>query len=191
MVLRSNPAHARWLAPIYAVAEGVFLGALTAALDRMLEGMAIAATGGLALQAAIITISIMGSMLALYSMRILRPTRKFVATVSVLTLGIMITYLISWPLAMFGMQLPFISLSSAFGDGWTPMIGLGINVLFLGVASMWLIIDFGMIEEKVAAGAPKQMEWYCGFALLVSLAWIYYESVKLAFRLALLLGHRD
>ena len=191
MVLRGNPAHARWLAPIYAVAEGVFLGALTAALDRMLEGMAIAATGGLALQALIITISIMGSMLALYSMRILRPTRRFVATVSVLSLGIGITYLISWPLAMFGMQLPFISLSSAVGEGWMPMIGLGINVLFLGVASMWLIIDFGMIEEKVAAGAPKQMEWYCGFALLVSLAWIYYESVKLAFRLALLVGNRD
>ena len=191
MVLRGNPAHARWLAPIYAVAEGVFLGALTAALDRMLEGMAIAATGGLALQALIITISIMGSMLALYSMRILRPTRKFVATVSVLTAGIMITYLISWPLAMLGMQLPFISLTSAVGEGWMPMIGLGLNVLFLGVASMWLIIDFGMIEEKVAAGAPKQMEWYCGFALLVSLAWIYYESVKLAFRLALLVGNRD
>ena len=192
MVLRGNPAHARWLAPIYAVAEGAFLGALTAMLDGWLEGMAIAATGGLALQALIITISIMGSMLALYSMRILRPTRKFVATVSVLTAGIMITYIISWPLSYFlHMQLPFISLSSAVGEGWMPMIGLGINVLFLGVASMWLIIDFGMIEEKVAAGAPKQMEWYCGFALLVSLAWIYYESVKLAFRLALLVGNRD
>jgi len=191
MVLRGNPAHARWLAPIFAVAEGTFLGALTAMLDRMLEGMAIAATGGLALQALIITISIMGSMLALYSMRILRPTRKFVATVSVLSMGIAITYLISWPLAMFGMQLPFVSLSSAFGEGWMPMIGLGINVLFLGVASMWLIIDFGLIEEKVKAGAPKQMEWYCGFVLLVSLAMIYYESVKLAFRVAALLGSRD
>ncbi len=192
MVLRSNPAHARWLAPLYAVAQGAFLGALSAMLDGWLEGMAIAATGGLALQALIITISIMGSMLALYSMRILRPTRKFVATVSVLTAGIMITYLISWLLwIFFRAELPLISLSSAFGQGWMPMIGLGINVLFLGVASMWLIIDFGMIEEKVAAGAPKQMEWYCGFALLVTLAWIYYESVKLAFRLALLVGNRD
>ncbi len=192
MVLRSNPAHARWLAPIYAVVEGAFLGALSAMLDGWLEGMAIAATGGLALQALIITISIMGTMLALYSMRILRPTRRFVATVSVLTVGIMITYLISWLLFIFfRAELPLISLSSAFGQGWMPMIGLGINVLFLGVASMWLIIDFGMIEEKVAAGAPKQMEWYCGFVLLVSLAWIYYEAVKLAFRLALLVGNRD
>ena len=71
------------------------------------------------------------------------------------------------------------------------MIGLGINVLILGGASMWLIIDFKLIEDRVAAGGPKYMEWYCGFALLVTLAWIYYEAVKLAFRVAILLGNRD
>lgn len=104
----------------------------------------------------------------------------------------MIVYLISWPLGLlFNIDLPFIGLTSAFGQGWTPLIGLGINFLILGLASMWLIIDFGMIEEKVQAGAPRHMEWYCGFALLVTLAWIYYEALKLAFRLAILLGGRD
>ena len=65
------------------------------------------------------------------------------------------------------------------------------NVFILGIASLWLIIDFGMVEEKVVAAAPKHMEWYLGFALLVTLAWIYYEAVKLAFRLAILLGNRN
>ncbi|MHC4903968.1 MAG: Bax inhibitor-1/YccA family membrane protein, partial [Planctomycetota bacterium] len=71
------------------------------------------------------------------------------------------------------------------------LIGLGINVFILGVASMWLIIDFKLIEDRVAEGGPKYMEWYCGFALLVTLAWIYFEAVKLAFRIAILLGNRD
>ena len=66
----------------------------------------------------------------------------------------------------------------------------GINVLILGVASLWLIMDFGLVEQQVAAGAPKAMEWYCGFALLVTLAWIYLEAVKLVFRIAVMMNHR-
>ena len=192
MVLRGNPAHARWLAPIYAVTEGTFLGAFSGALDGWLSSMNLLVAGGVAVQAFIITISIMMAMLGLYYLRILRPTRKLVAMVSVATAGIMITYLISWPVGLLlGRDLPLIGLSSAFGSGWTPLIGIGINVFILGIASLWLIIDFGMVEEKVAAAAPKHMEWYLGFALLVTLAWIYYEAVKLAFRLAILLGNRN
>ncbi|MHC4804423.1 MAG: Bax inhibitor-1/YccA family membrane protein, partial [Planctomycetota bacterium] len=84
-----------------------------------------------------------------------------------------------------------VSLGSAFAGGKAALIGLGINVFILGVASMWLIIDFKLIEDRVAEGGPKYMEWYCGFALLVTLAWIYFEAVKLAFRIAILLGNRD
>jgi uncharacterized YccA/Bax inhibitor family protein len=190
--IRGNPAHAVYLAPVYAAAQGFFLGALTFSLESWLAAMGVEAMGGLALQAFIITISIMLAMLGLYYARILQPTKMFMSVVCTLTGGIMIMYLISiGSLLLFGQGLPFFRIGSAIEGGYAPMIGLGLNLLILGVAAMWLIIDFGLVEEKVKAGAPKHMEWYCGFALIVSLAWIYYEAVKLAFRLALMFGNRD
>ncbi len=184
LVIRRNPAIAKVAAPVYALVEGAFLGALTGALDGILAGMNKAIPGGVALQAFIITISILIAMLLLYKFRILRPTKLFVSVVSVATMGIMFTYLISFVLGFFGMSLPFISLGSAMAGGSAGLIGIGINVLILGLASMWLIIDFGMIEQRVAAGGPKSEEWYLSFALMVTLAWIYFEAVKLVFRIA-------
>ena len=91
-VIHGKPSLAPVLAPLYAIVEGAFLGALTAALDCVLAQMGYAATGGLALQAFVITISILIAMLALYSFRILRPSKTFVSVIKVLTAGIMITY---------------------------------------------------------------------------------------------------
>jgi len=65
--------------------------------------------------------------------------------------------------------------------GQTAWIGIGLNLLILGVASMWLIIDVGMIEKQVQAAAPKQMEVFCAFILIITLVWIYLEAVKLCF----------
>ena len=111
---------------------------------------------------------------------------------SVATLGIMLTYVLSFLMALlFGASLPLISLSSAATGGTMAWVAVGINVLILGIAAMWLIVDFGMIEQRIAAGGPRSIEWYCTFALLVSLAWIYFEAVKLVFRLALIFGNRD
>ncbi|MBC8522801.1 MAG: Bax inhibitor-1/YccA family protein [Phycisphaerales bacterium] len=190
MIFR-NPMRAKQTAWIYALVQGAFLGVLTNALDGVLESMGYAAMGGLALQAFVITISVLVSMLALYYFRILQPTKKFTAAVSVLTLGIFVTYMISFVMSLFGSEMPFLSLGSAFEGGTSALIGIGLNVLILGVASLWLIIDFGMIEQQVQSGAPKQMEWFCGFILMVTLVWIYLEAVKLCFRLAILFGNRD
>ena len=183
-----NPTHARIIGPLYAIVEGVFLGAFTGAVDQMLDKMGYAAAGGVALQAFIITASILVAMLVLYRMKILRPTRRFVSIVSVATGGIMLTYLIGFILSFAGVSLPFVSLNSALTGGTAGLIGLGVNLLILGVASMWLIIDFGMIEQRIAQSGPKVEEWYLAFALIVSLAWIYFEAVKLVFRLQFLLG---
>lgn len=190
-VIAGKPALAPFVAPVYAIVEGVFLGALTGALDAMLAKRGYAAAGGLALQAFVVTISVLIAMLALYSFRILRPSRTFVSVIKVLTVGIMITYVLSFGLSFFGLSVPFVSLGSAFASGKAAWIGLGLNVFILGVASLWLIIDFKMVEELVAGSGPKHLEWYCGFALLVTLAWIYFEAVKLAFRLAVLFGGRE
>ena len=86
--------------------------------------------------------------------------------------------------------MPFLSLGSALRGGREALIGLGLNAAILGLASLWLIIDFGKVEEIVRRGSPKDMEWYGAFALLVTLAWVYYEAVKLCFRVAILLGNR-
>jgi uncharacterized YccA/Bax inhibitor family protein len=190
-VIAGKPHLAPVLAPIYAVVEGGFLGALSGTLDRVLQSMGYAVAGGVATQAFVITIGIALAMLGLYATRVLRPTNTFVAVVSTATTGVMIVYALSFVLGLFGVSLPFVSLGSALQGGTAGLIGLGINVLVLGLASLWLIIDFKRVEERVAAGAPRSMEWYLGFALLVSLAWVYYEAVKLVFRLAILLGNRD
>ena len=190
MILR-KPMRAKGMAWIYAAIQGAFLGILTKALDSTLASMDIAAPGGLALQAFAITMSVLIAMLALYYFRILKPTKMFMNVVSVLTLGIFITYMISFAMSLFGTEMPFLHLSSAIQGGTAGWIGVGINVLILGVASLWLIIDFGMIEQQVKSGAPKQMEWFCGFILMVTLVWIYLEALKLCFRLAILLSNRD
>jgi len=185
---RRNPTYARIIGPAYAIVEGVFLGAFSGAIDRMLENMGYGIAGGVALPAFIITISILVAMLGMYKMKILRPTRRFVSIVSVATGGIMLIYLIGFVLSFFGVSLPFVGLNSAIAGGTAGLIGLGINLLILGVASMWLIIDFGMVEQRIAQSGPKAEEWYLAFALIVSLAWIYFEAVKLVFRLQFLLG---
>lgn len=189
MIMR-NPLRAKQTAWIYAAIQGAFLGVITHALDSALVNMGYGAMGGLALQAFVVTISVLIAMLALYYMRILQPTKKFTAAVSVLTLGIFITYLVSFVMSLFGEQMPFLSVGSALQGGNTALIGLGINVLILGVASLWLIIDFGTIENQVKSGAPKQMEWFCAFILMVTLVWIYLEAVKMCFRLAIMFGNR-
>lgn len=188
IVVGRNPALAKTVGPLYALVEGGFLGALTGTLDAILAQQGATVAGGLALQAFVITISILLAMLALYSMRIIRPSRTFVAVVSVATTGIMLTYVLSFVLSFFGVAMPFVSLASAMQGGQAAWIGLGLNVVFLGVASLWFVIDFKMIEDLVAREAPRDMEWYCGFALLVTLAWVYFEAVKLVFRIAMLVN---
>ncbi|MFK7961574.1 MAG: Bax inhibitor-1/YccA family protein [Phycisphaerales bacterium] len=195
-VIRRNPALAAPLGFVFAAVEGIFLGAVTGSLDMVLQNVLgeknpVLATGGLALPAFIITISVMGSMLALYSARIIRPTARFKAIIGTLTMAVMVTYLASFVLSLFSVQIPFLSLGSAFGSGMAPLIGMGISLLFLGIASFALIMDFERCEQIVESGAPKNMEWFAAFGLIVGLAWVYFESVKLAFRLAIMFGNRD
>ncbi len=197
-----KPTLAPVLAPVYAVVEGLGLGLFTAWLDSILMNLeslqavtataaANAETVSLAMPAFLITVAATLAVLGLYSMRILKPTKKFQAVIATLTLGVMVTYGLSWLLAIFGVSIPFVSLGSAFQGGLAPLIGLGISVLFLGIASLTLVMDFARVEAVVAGGQPKYMEWYVGFGLLVTLAWMYYEAVKLVFRLYLLFGSRD
>jgi len=194
--IRSNPKIAAIGGWIYAAVQGVFLGALTALLDDMLASAigaeAAAKLGGsLALPAFIITAASLGSMLGLYKAGIIRPTQRFKAVMGVLMGAVMITYLAAFVLGFFGVQIPFLSLNSAFEGGQAGLIGLGISLLIFAVASLSLILDFERAEQIAESGAPKTMEWVAAFGLLVSLAWVYFEAVKLVFRLAMMFGQRD
>ncbi len=183
-LLAGKPQAAPVVAPVYAVAEGAFLGVLTSALENVLASMGKGLPGGLALSAFVITISVTVAMLALYGARIIKPTKTFQAVVGTLVGGIGIAYLAMFVLQLFGTSLPFLSLGSALQGGTAALIGLGLNAFILIVAALTLVMDFKMIEDRIAANPPKYIEWYCGFALLVTIAWIYYEAVKLAFRVA-------
>lgn len=187
-VLRGKPQLAVVFGPIYAVVQGALMGGMTMMLEQILVAkFGSSVPGGLAFSALVLTGGVTAAMLVLYKAGILRPTKMFVSVVSTATLGVMFAYLAMFVLSLFGVQMPFLSIGSAMQGGTPALIGLGLNVLILGLASFWLIIDFGAVEDAVAQRAPKYMEWYLGFALLVTLAWIYWEAVKLVFRVAMLM----
>jgi len=189
--LRGNPARAMWLGPIYAIVEGFLLGAVSMLFQNILAEQGIQVPGGIALQAFVVTIAILLTMLTLYSLGVLRGGETFTRILWVATAGIFVTYLVSFVLSLFGVAMPFLSLSSAMEGGSAALIGLGINAFILIIASLWFIVDFRQVEEIVAAGSPKSMEWYAAFGLIVTLAWVYMEALKMVFRVAMLFGRRD
>lgn len=184
-----KPALAPIGAPLYSIVQGLFLGCASFILEGMLANKGIAATGGLALQAFIITGSVMVSMLALHTFGIIRAGPRFTTILAVVTGGLAIAMLASFVVSFF-MPIPFMSLDAAFEGGKNAWIGLAINVGILFIASLWLLVDFAQIDEAIAAGAPKSMEWMLAFGLIVTLAWVYFEALKLAFRLAAMFGAR-
>lgn len=190
-VIMAKPALAIVAAPVYSLTQGTFLGCLSFVLEGMLASRGITPVGGgLALQAFVITGSLMATMLALHTFGIVRAGPRFTSILSLVTIGLMVTMLVSFVLSLFGVGLPFMSLNAAFDGGNNAWIGLAINVGILFIASLWLLVDFAQIDEAVAAGAPKSMEWMLAFGLIVTLAWVYLEALKLAFRLAAMFGER-
>jgi uncharacterized YccA/Bax inhibitor family protein len=127
------------------------------------------------LQAVGLTFAVFLVMLLLYSTRTLRATPGFTKAVIGCTLGVGMLYLAGWILAIFGMRIPYIH------EG--GVIGIGFSLFVVGLAAMNLILDFDFIEDAAGKGAPKRMEWYGGFALLVTLVWLYLEILRLLSKL--------
>lgn len=175
-----KPRLAPVTSPFYAAAEGFLLGGLSAfyaaafALpkggDDGLGGM-MHANYAIILQAILITLGITGAMLAVYGTGLVKPGKKFYAGVMAATGGVMIVYLISWIGMLVGFRVPFIHESG--------LLGIGFSLLVIGIASMNLILDFDIIARGVQNRAPKYMEWYGGFTLLVTLVWLYIEVLRL------------
>jgi len=150
-------------APIYALCEGLFVGGISAAYE--------AKTGGITLQAVMLTFGTFAGMLFLFQANILRATPMFMKIVIGATLGIMITFLLGFVLSFFHMNLPI------FGGG---QIGFLFSLAVVVIAALNLIIDFEFIQQSSNSGAaPKYMEWYGAFGLLVTLVWLYISILRL------------
>jgi uncharacterized YccA/Bax inhibitor family protein len=158
-----KPTTSPYVAPLYAVLEGMVLGALSAMLNIQYPGLPLLAVG--------LTFGVAFAMLALYSARILQATPMMWKIVGTATLGIFLFYMLSMVLGFFGVNMPLIQSSG-------PM-GIAFSLFVVGVAAFNLILDFGMIEEGARVGAPKYMEWYGALGLLITLVWLYIELLRL------------
>jgi uncharacterized YccA/Bax inhibitor family protein len=154
-------------APIYALLEGLVIGGLSAMLDSRLPGIAMQATG--------LTFATLFSLLLAYRSGLIRPSENFKLGVVAATGGIALLYLTTMLLGFFGHTIPFI-----YGSG---VIGIGFSFIVVGIAAMNLVLDFDFIESGVRQGAPKYMEWYGAFGLIVTLIWLYFEILRLLSKL--------
>lgn len=151
------------LAPAYAVFEGMLLGALAGFYENRFNGIIP--------QAVLLTIGLLGVMLLAYSTGVIRAT-PFVTKMIVLATGaICLTYLVSLVSGLLGYPIPYIHSAGP--------IGIGFSAVVVGIAAFNFILDFDMIESGAQAQAPKYMEWYAAYGLLVTLAWLYLEVLRL------------
>ncbi|HVL39045.1 MAG TPA: Bax inhibitor-1/YccA family protein [Fimbriimonadaceae bacterium] len=156
------------LAPVYALVKGIVLGGLSAVLEIKFPGIAFQAVG--------ITMGVFLTMLVVYRSGLITVTRQFMIGVVAATGGIALIYLVSiiasWG---FGYHIPFIH------EGGP--IGIGFSLFVMVIAALNLVLDFHFIEKGVEQGAPKEMEWYGAFGLMVTLFWLYIEALRLLAKL--------
>ena len=153
---------------LYAVAEGLFLGALSAMYEAQFQGIV--------LQAVLLTVGVLIALLAAYSMGFIKATENFKLGIFAATGGIGLVYLATMALGFFDIQIPYIH-----GSG---MVGIGFSAFVVVIAAMNLVLDFDFIEQGAINGAPKYMEWYAAFGLLVTLVWLYIEILRLLSKLS-------
>ncbi|MCP4155332.1 MAG: Bax inhibitor-1/YccA family protein [bacterium] len=158
---------APYTAPMYALLEGLFLGGLSAIMQARFPGIVI--------QAVALTFGILFMLLFLYKSRIIKPTENFKLGVAAATGGIFLVYMLSFILSFFGTSVPFIHESGT--------IGILFSLFVVVVASLNLVLDFDFIENGAEQGAPKYMEWYGAFGLMVTLIWLYIEILRLLSKL--------
>lgn len=167
MITIFRPQASPFTAPLYAACEGLAMGGISAAYESLYHGIVV--------QAIALTLGVLAIMLALYGTGIVRATEKFKIGVIAATGAIALLYIVSMVLSLFHVQVPFI-----YGNG---LIGIGFSVVVVVIAALNLVIDFDFIDQGVQRQAPRYMEWYGGFSLLVTLVWMYLEILRLLAKL--------
>lgn len=149
--------------PIYVILEGVVLGVISRLMEQVFTGIV--------LQAVLLTFGILFCLLLLYKSKLINVTENFRLGVFAATGGIALIYLISFIAGLFGSTIPYIHESGP--------IGIGFSVFVVIIASLNLVLDFDFIEKGAENNAPKYMEWYATFGLMVTLIWLYLEILRL------------
>lgn len=157
------PKLSPFTAPLYALLEGLFLGAISAQYE--------AQYGGIVFQGVLLTIGVLLSLLLAYKSGLIKVTKKFRLGVVAATGAIFLVYVISFIGGFFGFNIPFLHDSSP--------IGIAISVVIVIIAALNLVLDFDFIENAAASRVPKYFEWYGAFGLLVTLVWLYLEILRL------------
>jgi uncharacterized YccA/Bax inhibitor family protein len=154
-------------APIYAALEGLAIGGISAVLEAKYHGIV--------LQAVALTFATLICMLVAYRTGLIKVTEKFRMMVIAATAAIALVYLVTMVLSLFHVTVPFV-----FGGG---TLGIVISLVIVAVAALNLALDFDFIEQAAKVGAPKYVEWYAAFGLMVTLIWLYLELVRLLSKL--------
>ena len=155
-------------APLYAVVEGLALGAISAVFEQRFPGIVMQAVG--------LTFGTLAALLLAYRSGLIRATENFKLGVFAATGGIMLLYLVNIGMRLFGFE----GMGFIHDSGW---MGIGFSLVVVVVAALNLVLDFDFIEQGVEQGAPKYMEWYGAFGLLVTLVWLYLEILRLLSKL--------
>ncbi|SJZ79655.1 Bax inhibitor-1/YccA family protein [Sediminibacterium ginsengisoli] len=172
LIISFKPTTAPYLAPAYGILEGLFIGGISAILNAAFSEK----YPGLIMQAIGLTFGVAIAMFLLYNFRIINATQRFKSVVFTATLGIAIFYLLTLVLRFFGLNVSFMYDSS--------LLSIGISLFVVAIAALNLILDFDMIEKGAEMGAPKYMEWYGAFGLLVTIIWLYVEILRLLGKLS-------
>lgn len=162
-----RPTWARITAPLYALLEGLALGAISALTEARTPGVALPAVG--------LTFATLFALLTAYRSGLIRATENFKLGVVAATGGVAIFYLVTLALSLFGIHLPMMH------EG--GLLGIGISLVVVVIAALNLVLDFDFIEQGAREGAPAHMEWYGAFGLMVTLVWLYLEMLRLLSKL--------
>jgi uncharacterized YccA/Bax inhibitor family protein len=162
-----KPTWAPVSTPVYAALEGLALGGISATFEARYPGLVS--------QAVFLTFGTLGALLLAYRSGLIKATENFKLGVFAATGGIALVYLVGFVMSFFGARIPLIHSSGTFG--------IVFSLVVVGVAALNLVLDFDFIEQGAARGAPKYMEWYGAFGLLVTLVWLYLEMLRLLAKL--------
>ena len=168
MIFSRKPNLFKYLAPAYAVAEGFFVGGISAFFE--------ASWTGIVLQAIIATLVTVFFMLALFRAKIIRATEKLRSVIVLSTVSVAAIYIIQMIASAFGRSIPQIFTASP--------IGIGFSIFVVVIAALNLILDFDFIQKGEENMLDKEYEWYGAFGLMVTIVWLYIEMLKLLAKLS-------
>lgn len=165
--LAFKPLLAKYLAPVYSLVQGYFLGVVSLFFESIYPGIVI--------QAVLLTLVVAFLMNILYRNKIIKVTQKFILVITMAMFAIFGVYMVSFIVSFFGTTIPYIHESGP--------IGIIFSLVVVTVASLMLVVDYHFIEQTAKRKVPKDIEWYGAFALMVTLIWLYLEILRLLAKL--------